>query len=348
MRAGIVLLLAPLLATASGCDRIKEKLYPPQVDNGWKNDSTLLAQAPTVLLRVVRSAEGTRAVPIASVGAKGLRALSLTGRGWRALDVQLLHNGRSFVPYRNGTPLAVTQANRCMWEGETLDSLPGCRQMIPAAAVSLPDGVELLTSGSTALRGVPAALSDGELQEVLNVVTTLVAPSAGVPLSQMGKYRRTVAVVGTGATRSPTIVVSYDDPQELPDSVTRLAERPRQLILVLDKGAYGYKPSLTLKDVSPTRISRGDASSAPSMPTATATLNCISASANRFRVANSPPSPIASAAIPGFPTGSIAVPAASVNSAAGRRRRRHSTPISHACSRSPRLYCRNAVSVCVR
>lgn len=253
--SGIALLLVPVLATVSGCDRIKEKLYPPQVDNGWKNDSTLLAQTPTVLLRVVRSAEGTRAVPIASVGAKGLRALSLTGRGWRALDVQLLHNGRSLVPYRYGTPLAPMQTSRGMWEGATLDSLPGCRQMIPAAAVSIPEGVELLTSGSTALRGLPSALSDGELQEVLNVVTTLVAPSAGVPLSQMAKYRRSVAVVGTGATRSPTIVVSYDDPQELPDSVTRLAERPRQLILVLDKGVYGYKPSLTLKDVSPTRIS---------------------------------------------------------------------------------------------
>lgn len=243
-----------LTATFSGCDQIKSRLYPPQVDTGWQNDSTFLAQSPTVLLRTVRSETGTRAVPIASVGARGLRALSLSGRGWRALDVQMLHAGRQFVPYRGSSPLAPVTSRRGMWEGTTLDSLPGCRQLHPAADISVPDGVELFTSGATPLRALPNSIGDGELQAVLNVVTTLVAPTAGVSLSQMAKYRRSVSVVGTGATSSPTIVVSYEDPQELPDSVTRLAERPRQLIIVLDKGAYGYKPSLTIKDVSPTRI----------------------------------------------------------------------------------------------
>jgi hypothetical protein len=245
-----------LLATSlSACDKIRSTLYPPQTDSGWQNDSTLLAQSPTILFRAVRTPEGTRAVPIASMGAKGLQALSLTARGWRALDVQMLHAGHSLVPYRGGLPLSPVQSTRGMWEGVTLDSLPGCRQMLPAAALAVPEGVELLTSGSTPLRGQPGALGDGELQEVLNVVTTLVAPSAGVPLSQMSKYRRSVSVVGTGATRSPTIVVTYEDPQQLPDSATRLAERPRQLIIVLDKGPYGYKQSLTLTDVSATRMS---------------------------------------------------------------------------------------------
>lgn len=252
LRAGAVALC---LTALTGCDKIKSRLYPPQVDTSWQNDSTFLAQSPTLLLRAVRTAEGPRAVPIASVGARGLRALGLSGRGWRALDLQLLYAGHQFVPYRGSTPLAAVTSQRGMWEGPALDSLPGCQLLHPAAAVPIPDGVELLTSGARPLRALPNGIGDGELQEVLNVVTTLVAPTAGVPLSQMSKYRRSVAVVGTGATASPTIIVSYDDPQELPDSVTRLAERPRQLIVVLDKGAYGYKPSLTLKDVSPTRIS---------------------------------------------------------------------------------------------
>lgn len=246
---------AMLALSLSACDKIRSTLYPPQVDSGWLNDSTFLAQSPTVLLRTVRTADGTRAVPIASIGAKGLRALNLTARGWRALDVQMLHTGRAFVPYRAGAPLSPLESSRGMWEGSTLDSLPGCRQMLPAAAVAIPEGIELLTSGQAALRGKQASVGDGELQEVLNVVTTLVAPSAGVSLSQMSKYRRSVSVVNTGATSAPTIVVTYEDPQQLPDSVTRLAERPRQLILVLDKGSYGYKPSLTLTDVSATRIS---------------------------------------------------------------------------------------------
>lgn len=248
---------ATALAATSliGCDSIKARLYPPNVDAAWQSDSSFLAQNPTVLLRVVRSEQGTRAVPIASVGARGLRPLGLSTRGWRALDVQMLHGQRTFVPYRGSRALAPVASARGMWESTTLDSIPGCAEPLPAASLDAPAGVELLTNGTTPLPASADDLGAGELQEVLNVVTTLVAPSAGVPLSLMSRYKRDVAVVGTGATASPTIVVTYEDPEELPDSVTRIAERPRQVILVLDKGVYGYKPSLTLSDVSTTRIS---------------------------------------------------------------------------------------------
>lgn len=251
IRLGI---LSACVGVLAGCDQIKSRLYPPPVDAGWQADSTFLAQSPTLLLRAVRTGGGAQAVPIASVGTRGVRALSLTGRGWRALDVQMLYAGRSFVPYRGSVPLSPVTSQRGMWEGPPLDSVPGCRLLHPAAAVPVPEGVDLFTSGATPLRVSSNRLGDGELQAVLNVVATLVAPTAGVSLSQMAKYRRTVAVVGTGATASPTIVVSFEDPEELPDSATRLAERPRQLILVLDKGVYGYRPSLTLKDVTPARM----------------------------------------------------------------------------------------------
>lgn len=238
-----------------GCDKIKDRLYPSTVDGAWQADSALLAQSPTVLLRVVRSDKGTRVIPVASIGEKGLRSLNLTDRGWRALDIQLLSAGKSFVPYRGSDAQALVKAERGMWEGAPLDTLAGCALPAPAAKLDVAEGVELLTSGTTPLRVKPHGISDGELQEVLNVVNTLVAPSAGVSLSKMSRYKRSVSVVGTGATPAPTIVVTFEDPEELPDSVTRLAERPRQLILVLDKGVYGYKPSLTISDVTATRIS---------------------------------------------------------------------------------------------
>ncbi len=241
-------------AALSGCDRMKSALNPPVVDMGWQTDSTLLASKPTLLMRVVRDDKGTRAVPIGTVGARGLRPLGMTPRGWRALDVELLHSGSRVVPYRGSEPLAPLSITRGMWEGAPLDTIPGCNVPAPAAVIEVPDGVHLLTSGTVPLRAASNAIGSGELQEVLNVVNTLVAPSAGVSLSQMSRYTRSVAVVGTNATSRPTIVVTYEDPAELPDSATRIAERPRQLIVVLDNGVYGYKPSLTFADVSSSRI----------------------------------------------------------------------------------------------
>lgn len=248
-------LIAGGTAVIAGCDRIKATLYPPKTDAVWLADSAFVEQSPRLLLRAVRTPAGARAVPIASIGTGGVRALSLGDRGWRFLDTRLLRAGQSFVPYRGSAPLSPLRSARGMWEGGALDSLPGCRDPLPAAAIALPDGVELLTSGREALPTIPATLGAGVLQEVLYTSAALMAPMAGITLDRIATYRRSVAVVGTGATASPTIVVSYEDPQVMRDSSTQMAERPRQLIVVFDRGSYGYRPSLTLSDVSATRIS---------------------------------------------------------------------------------------------
>lgn len=253
VRSVIPVLLAAASLTA--CDRVKTALNPPQVDPVWRNDSTIIAAKPTVLFRVDRSTTTPRIIPIATVGERGIKSLRLSSRGWRAFDLDYLHSGAYFVPYRYGTPLAAVSSSRGMWEGATvLDSL-SCPSPIPAAMVSLASDIDLLTSGVTPIRAsIANGLSEGELQQVLSTVNTLTAPTAGISLSQLARYRRSVHMVATGVSSQPTIVVSYDDPEELPDSATRITARPHHYTVVLDKGIYGYKPSYTFTDVSISRI----------------------------------------------------------------------------------------------
>ena len=252
-------LLALSLAAAaalSACDRMKTALNTPQVDSAWQNDSSRLEPHPTVVFRVDRSGKGTRVLPFATIGDNGIRSLRMSSRGWRAFDLAYLQNGSSFVPYRSGDILPATRSLRGMWEaGSILDSLP-CPSPVPAALVNLDSRVELVTSGTDPLP-IPriAGLGDGELQRVISTVTKLVAPAAGISLNNMKYYDRNIQVVPTGVSDKPTVVISFDDPRPLPDSAARMISRTRHLIVVLDKGVYGYKPSLTYADVSSNRIS---------------------------------------------------------------------------------------------
>jgi len=239
-----MLVLLPVLA---GCDRLKSALQEPATgDPVWQADSSLIAKAPPMLFRVLRKKDGDQVVPIATIGEKGFQPLYLSNRGWRALDLSALHSGVTLQALRGSEVSGAVTITRGMWEGGTaLDSIPGCRVIVPGARAQVPDGVELLVSGPRPARPAGSS-SDGSIAQTLETISTLVAPTLGIPMSAMPRYRRQVHVVPTGATAQPTLVVLYDDPEVVPDSVPLFPQpRPRQLIVVLDKGIYGYKPSHT-------------------------------------------------------------------------------------------------------
>jgi hypothetical protein len=52
-----------------------------------------------------------------------------------------------------------------------------------------------------------------------------------------------VHVIQTGVNAQPSIMVVYDDPEPVPDSLLMTETRPRQLIVILDKSVYGYRQS---------------------------------------------------------------------------------------------------------
>lgn len=243
-----------MLATGlAACDRVRASAPAASGDPAWQADSTLIAAKPSVLFRVLRDSAGTKVVPVATVGG-GVHSLFLSDRGWRAFDLAYFHEQPTVVPFRFGTPMARVTITRGMWEGSALDTLDGCAIVVPAAVASVPDAVELVTSGAPQpLRTMPP-LGEEALRVALEATDKLVAPTAGIPLGDLSRYTRTVHVAAAGIGGDPTIIVSYDDPKQPPDSVLKVGQRPMQLIVVLDKGVYGYKPSYTFSDISNARI----------------------------------------------------------------------------------------------
>lgn len=247
-RLSAVIALLPCLAGLNGCERIKRQLdRESSLDGGsdpiWQGDSTFLAARPSVVLRILDTNRGRFAVPVATIGANGFRRLRLSPRGWRAFDITYLHRGNSIRAVKRGVESTPVSMARGMWEsGNALDTLP-CRNVIPAGLVDAKTDASLAVVNTEPKLKPVSPLSSGELQEALATVPTLVAPSAGIPTSMLAKYKREMFELPTGTSTRPSILLIYTDPEVVSDTLSPLAQRPRQLVLILDRGVYGYRPS---------------------------------------------------------------------------------------------------------
>lgn len=237
--------IAALLGGCETAERVQNALKADQGDPVWQGDSTLLAPHPEILFRVTRDSAGARIVPLATIGDQGFRVLTLSDRGWRAFDIDYLHSGHPLTPSQRGRAGAPLQTIRGMWEGTPLDSIRGCSIILPAAIAKVPNGVEFLTSVPRPPLTRVTSLSAGELQTAINAVPTLIAPAAGIPMSMLPRYTREVFVAESGNGPRPTVVLVFDDPEIVADSVRDMGQRPRHLVVILDKGVYGYKPTYT-------------------------------------------------------------------------------------------------------
>ncbi len=253
---------ACLVAACDGGNPLDRLLNRDPVVSRWTSDSLLLASEPEVLFRVLPDPGGALVVPLGTVGAQGLRALKLSARGWRRVDANYMHAGHMLTPYLHGQAQAPIRMFRGMWQpGLTaLDSL-GCAVVIPMARalVSGTDGQRSLPPFATNGERPPLThtntLSDADIARYLQNIGTLVAPSSGIAPGQLSLYERTIHQIPTGIDGSSTLVVEYNDPRPLPDSLAAYGERPRQMIVTLDKGRYGPRPTYAFSTVGGPRTS---------------------------------------------------------------------------------------------
>ncbi len=250
---GLALALTP--ACNGDGDTVKKLLGRDTGPTRWERDSMLLASEPEVLFRVMPDPGGAYVVPIATVGSEGIRPLKLSARGWRRADANYMHAGKTLTLYRMGQSERAMRMFRGMWQpgAGALDSL-NCPVVIPMARAIVPSETGRLappfaTSGARPPLPARARLDAAEINRALANVGTLVAPTSGIAPVSLPRYTRQIHQIPTGINGSSTILIEYNDRAPLPDSLKAYGERPRQLIVMMDKGTYGYRPSLQLATV---------------------------------------------------------------------------------------------------
>ena len=246
-----------LLAAGCGGDGGVGRVFSgtPTVSR-WTSDSLLLDAGPEIIFRVVPDGGSAFVAPLGTVGPDGLRTLKLSDRGWRRVDADFLHAGKTLTAYRNGRPAESIRMFRGMWQpgAGPLDTL-NCPVVIPMARAILTGENEgrgfapLATTGGRPPLAHQTTLSAAEVAKALANIGTLVAPSAGIAPGQLSRYERRVVQVPTGINGSSTLLVEYNDPAPLPDSLKPFGERPRQFIVALDRGTYGFRPTYSFSTV---------------------------------------------------------------------------------------------------
>ena len=243
---GVALLIAA--TTTSGCDRVKRRLDreaqgTPVGDPVWNADSSFLANAPSIVFRVFDHPNGRAVVPVASIGPSGFRELRMGIRGWKALDASYLYGGSTLHAIRDGRVAGEIKMTRGQWESGAIDSLPGCASLVPIGLTQAGSDIRLAITGTRPTIASNAQLPPNELQGALAQIPTLLAPSMGISTSLLAKYAREVHIIPSGIGDRPSILVLYTDSEQVSDTLRPVAQRPRQLIVVLDKGNYGFRPS---------------------------------------------------------------------------------------------------------
>jgi hypothetical protein len=229
----------------SGCEKLKTKLYPKDeavVDQSWIRDSVFVAKGPRLLFRVVKKGGEDLMIPIAVLENSNLRALRMSKRGWTYLDIMAFREGKSLIPVMSGLAGPPTKISQGMWENAAapLDSLRGCPNVIPLVKLPLPAGAELAVLNYTLPTGLKT-LSPGEVDYALSGVPQLVAPTIGIGASQLARYTRNVRQI-LRKDGDPAVLAEYHDESEIRDTGAVAARRPRHLIVIMEKGVYGYRP----------------------------------------------------------------------------------------------------------
>jgi hypothetical protein len=209
-----IALISSILLLAAACDKPGESpvMGTPLTD---------LSASPTVLFQVFGARTEPRAVPIAIVKDGTLSPITLDATGWRTLDSMVFTAGGRLSVYHRGADIGTALVVRGMWplDGDALYTLPGCRTVVPQAAlqlesnIALDESVEFLGSSQPLLQPAPTRPLPEDALGPGRAVAAAVATTAEIAPEELEHLDFSARWIQTGAgPEGRTLIASYVDP----------------------------------------------------------------------------------------------------------------------------------------
>ena len=241
-------LIATILVAAAGCDKTKALLglgKTPEPDGPPPEARLDLTKRPNVVFQLFGERDDARMIPLGAVVDGVLKPIELTSNGWHEFDAMYTRANNSYPLYQDGAEIGQVHVRRGMWEraNEPLYSLPGCSLVTPLSAVSLETAARLsftiealaTTPGIVVRPKTPVKVTK-DLDARARGLALDAAHAQGIDTTALRPSAFRFTAVNTGATKSPTLVASFLDPE----ASERNGAMAHVLILADDAG-NGYR-----------------------------------------------------------------------------------------------------------
>jgi hypothetical protein len=256
MRASpsVALITIAILASVAGCDKSKGKEAKADVIAPEGTPALDLAAAPQLLFQVFGGNDDSQMIPLAAVVGGAIRPIGLADAGWHELDRTFFAAGTTYPMYRDDQIVGSATVLRGMWPADSapLYKLPGCTALVPKASVKLTfdhqrtdPTVEFIASSTPLAQHPPFK---GTMASAANVMKMgrefghAVGKKADMDTAELDALDFHARQVVTGATETPTLLVSFVDPNA--GDLGAGAGHTSHLFVLADKQPAGeYEPT---------------------------------------------------------------------------------------------------------
>jgi hypothetical protein len=234
---------AVILLAAAACEKSKPAQKPADAIVPDGVPALDLAAKPTVLFQLFGDRESPHMMPIAAVVNGVIKPIGLTAGGWKQLGAQYMAPGTKYPFYvEGGDPGELTIAR------DTAYSLPGCSAVKPMSVVQLafakpredPTIEFLASSGPAAPRHSEGGrmMTSAEIAQLARSIGHAAGKRANLTAAELDSLDFHARMIPTGATKAPTLLVSFIDPNS---GSAKGGPWTGHVFALADSGANGYE-----------------------------------------------------------------------------------------------------------